>query len=204
MTFPNYLTLFRMFLTPGLAVAIVAEKLDWSLYLVVLAGFTDWCDGYMARRSNNVTEVGKVLDPLADKILILTVCGVFVAKGYFPLWMFIVILVRDVFITIFRQYALSTNRPLRTARIAKWKTAAQMTAIYLILIWRIGVEKAEPESLAGAMVAYVERWHVIYDMMLAVTLFTLFTGLAYVRHNPQLMKHLLIAVYRAFVPKSLR
>lgn len=202
MTLPNYLTVLRMFLTPVLAVTLVSERLNTSLYLFILAGLTDWFDGYLARRSNNVTAVGKMLDPLADKLLVTTVLGVFVAKGYFPLWMFLVILIRDVLITVLRQYALSKHQPLKTTRMAKWKTATQMTAIYFILIWRIAVVNVSESPVALSLLEQIERLNLVYALMLFVTLFTLASGLTYLVENRRLLKNLAVAFYRVFVPTN--
>jgi CDP-diacylglycerol--glycerol-3-phosphate 3-phosphatidyltransferase len=168
--------------------------------LFVLASLTDWYDGYIARKYGNITSTGKYLDPLADKLLISTTFGVFVYLGHVEFWMFLVIALRDILITALRSYAISTNKPFATSSLAKWKTAFQMFAIYLILIWII----AESQSQQPVALAFIAEWKLRESLMWLVTFFTIATGVSYMYVNRSHLKSLAIACYRVFVPTNVR
>ncbi|NIR48788.1 CDP-diacylglycerol--glycerol-3-phosphate 3-phosphatidyltransferase [candidate division KSB1 bacterium] len=208
MSRPNQLTVFRMILTPLFATILILTKHIYlryfSLFLFVFACLTDWYDGYVARKSGNITLTGKYLDPLADKILISTAFGVFTYLGYVDLWMFLVIALRDAIITALRSYGISKNQPLVTSTSAKWKTACQMLAIYLIFIWMILKEQYAVRGTEPEFVSAVEEWHLIHYLMLFVTLFTVYTGASYLYENRRHLKSLAIACYRVFVPTNVR
>ena len=132
-SYPNQLTVFRIFLTPLFAFVLTRDEIYYkyiSLCIFVLASLTDWYDGYIARKSNCVTALGKYLDPLADKLLISTAFGELAYLEYVRIWMFVVIALRDVIITAIRSYATSTNKSFTTSIVANWKTAVQMATIY--------------------------------------------------------------------------
>lgn len=96
MTVPNVLTSLRIVAAPYLGHLIVAGELQWALGGVALVGFTDWLDGFIAKRYNQQSIVGKFLDPLADKVIITTLCISMGYKGMLPLELVGVILLRDL------------------------------------------------------------------------------------------------------------
>lgn len=207
MSLPNQLTILRMALTPVFAVLLTIEGSYFrymSLLVFALASLTDWYDGYVARRFGTTTITGKYLDPLADKMLVSTAFGMFAYLKLIPVWMFVVIALRDAAVTGLRAYALSTNRQFETSNFAKWKTATQMAAIYMLLIWIIARQDMAPGSSASEFLAAVESWNLVWKGMLFVTLYTLMTGLLYLVENRDLLKNLAIACYRVFVPTNVR
>lgn len=136
MTLPTQLTVLRIVLTglimsllfvPGLLAKVSA------LFLFALAALTDWLDGYLARRLNQVTALGILLDPIADKVLVLGVLVAFVQLRVVPAWMMLVILARELLITGVRLYAATRHVVLSAAKEGKHKTVSQMVAIILIL-----------------------------------------------------------------------
>lgn len=203
MSRPNQLTLLRMILTPAFVVAFLSESLLYkyiSVVLFVVASLTDWYDGYMARKSGKTTTWGKFLDPLADKILTISALVAFGLLGKVPWWMVWVMALRDLFITGLRSYAMLKGTPMVTSNLAKWKTATQMTAIYLVLLYVL----VEAANGASAIVTLVESYAVIYNMMFFITLFSVVTGLHYLYDNRGHLKTLALAFYRAVVPTDIR
>lgn len=141
---PNVLSLLRIALTPLFLLMLFAETWYWkSLAFVVFgaASLTDFYDGRLARAANQVTALGRFLDPLADKILVTSALIAFVFDQMVNLWLVIPIVLRDVLITGLRLYGLYHGRQMVTSRLAKLKTAVQLFTIVLLL-FMIGVQEA--------------------------------------------------------------
>ena len=122
MGLPNQLTVLRMILTPLLVYLLSRESLNFRCYALVVflvASLTDWYDGYVARKWGIVTQWGKFLDPLADKILVLTMFCVFVWLGVVKTWMVVVIAARDIIMTLLRLYGDWKRQPVVTSMSAK-------------------------------------------------------------------------------------
>lgn len=97
---PNLLTIFRLVLIPIFLIVFFSPYSNSLLYatgIFLLAGFTDFLDGYIARKYNLVTKMGVVLDPLADKLMLITVLTSLVIKAYIPIWMLIIIACKELF-----------------------------------------------------------------------------------------------------------
>lgn len=141
MNLPNKLTTLRMLLIP---IYIVAYLLGYychinALYVVaalifIIASVTDFLDGKIARKYNLVTDFGKIMDPLADKLLVTSALVCMVETGTVPAWMVIVILAREFAITGLRSVAASKGIVIAAAWSGKIKTVTQMIAIIFILI----------------------------------------------------------------------
>lgn len=102
--------------------------------LFVLASVTDFFDGYLARKYHLITSFGKIMDPIADKFLILSAFAMFAFEGMFLWWMFWVIAVREISVTLFRFWAMSKGKVLAAEKSGKLKTVLQMGAIGLLFI----------------------------------------------------------------------
>ena len=203
MTFPNQLTLLRIILTPIFIATLFKETLTFrilSLFLFFIASITDWYDGYFARKSGTVTSTGKFLDPLADKILVISTFYAFFVMGEVRLWMVLVIAGRDAIITGLRVYAMNRQRPVVTSVLAKWKTATQMAAIYVILMYLILRQTMVDANGEVAWFQKLESWAFIDKLMFAVTLFTAISGLHYLVENRHHVKGFASAVCRLFLP----
>lgn len=98
LTASNLISLLRLLLTVPVALLIHADMAWWAFALCWFAAFTDWLDGYVARATNTVSEWGKVIDPIADKVLVGTIVIMLLTKGLLPLWFVIVVVLRDVVI----------------------------------------------------------------------------------------------------------
>ena len=140
MNLPNKITLLRVILIPAfLAVYLLNPLPDiinmWlALVLFVTAAITDAVDGYVARRLGLVTNIGKLMDPLADKLL---VCGALVAlvyTGAVPVWAVIIIMSREFFVSGLRQLALEQNVVLAAGAWGKIKVATQLTLIIYTIV----------------------------------------------------------------------
>lgn len=135
---PNILTLLRLLAAPALALVFLVftrPYADWAaLVLFVGASVTDWFDGYLARAWNQQTKLGTMLDPIADKAMV--VIALMILVGFsgpdWALWLVLptaLILFREVFVSGLREYLGDTAGTLKVTKLAKWKTTAQMVAI---------------------------------------------------------------------------
>ncbi|RMD99553.1 MAG: CDP-diacylglycerol--glycerol-3-phosphate 3-phosphatidyltransferase [Calditrichaeota bacterium] len=205
MTFPNQLTLLRIFLTPIFIATLFVQSLPYryiAFFLFFIASLTDWYDGYIARKFGSVSKWGKFLDPLADKILVLSAFVAFFFIGQVELWMVMVIAARDLVVTALRIYAMKKNNPLVTTTFAKWKTASQMAAIYIILIYLIIKQRMVDAAEPATWFQKIEDICLIDKMMYVVTLITATTGIHYLIENRQHVKGFAIAFCRLFLPTT--
>ncbi|MEE9426960.1 MAG: CDP-diacylglycerol--glycerol-3-phosphate 3-phosphatidyltransferase [Paracoccaceae bacterium] len=139
MTVPNILTVLRLFAAPGVALLFLYFTRPWAdwfaLILFVLAALTDWLDGYLARSWKQETKFGTMLDPIADKamvvIALLVIIG-FSSQSQFLLLPATIILFREVFVSGLREFLGDTAGTLKVTKLAKWKTTVQMVAISVL------------------------------------------------------------------------
>ena len=137
MNVPNQLTVARFGLTVVFLVALFSGLPyhdSVALLIFVIASLTDYFDGKIARRDNLITDFGKLMDPLADKILTGSAFIAFVGLDLMPAWMVIVIVARELAITGLRLLAASKNIVLAAERFGKHKTISQITAIIAVLV----------------------------------------------------------------------
>jgi len=193
MILPNQLTVLRIILTPVFYLLFrtgdpVLVQISMGVYMV--AGFTDWYDGWLARKYNYITEWGKFLDPLADKILNSAAFFAFVYLDILPLWMVVIIVIRDFLITGLRAVSDYQKISFTTRKSAKLKTLLQMVFInYLIFIYAFSITEyfyVGNEHIFEMMMSE----NLIYYSMLFVTLFTLYTGVEYLYKNRELIKRM--------------
>jgi CDP-diacylglycerol--glycerol-3-phosphate 3-phosphatidyltransferase len=138
-TLPNILTMLRLLAAPAVAVMFLyftRPYADWfALVLFVSAAITDWFDGYLARSWKQVTKIGTMLDPIADKAMVVIALMVIVGYSSMSPWLVLpatVILFREVFVSGLREYLGDTAGTLKVTQLAKWKTTAQMVAIAVL------------------------------------------------------------------------
>lgn len=133
---PNILTLFRIALIPVVALFIFSGDPVSGLIAVVLfsiASITDWLDGYIARRQNLVSMTGKFLDPLADKLLVMTALVMLIPLGRLPAWIVILLVAREMTITGLRAMAATEGMIIAAGTGGKFKTAFQMAGIIALI-----------------------------------------------------------------------
>ncbi len=100
MTIPNFLTILRVLLTPVLVILLLEERLSEALFVFIIAGVTDGLDGLIARLYKQKSRLGAFLDPLADKILLVTTYVILAVQGLVPSWLTVIVLSRDVLIVL--------------------------------------------------------------------------------------------------------
>lgn len=191
---PNQLSVLRIILSPLFVFCLIsgdAVMKQLSLIIFFIAALTDWYDGEIARRRGSITKIGKFLDPLADKILTSSAFIAFAALHLMPWWMVIVIVVRDIGITLLRSLAESKHRPIVTTRAAQTKTFVQMTALYYVLLLFILKDVVWIKSFASDIIAVILHSSVVYILMLAVTLLTIYTGIQYIFHNRKIIHEII-------------
>ena len=134
----NNLTLFRIVIVPVLIVILLYSTNKNSCLiaaaLFALAAFTDWLDGYIARRQNLITSLGKFLDPLADKILVSVTLIMLLSLNRVPAWIVAVIIAREVVVTGLRIAVSHEGIIIEASKLAKYKTAFQLVATECLLI----------------------------------------------------------------------
>ncbi|MGE5402060.1 MAG: CDP-diacylglycerol--glycerol-3-phosphate 3-phosphatidyltransferase [Ignavibacteriales bacterium] len=195
MVLPNQLTVLRIILTPVFLFLFLSDNpllKQISLGIFIIAAITDWYDGWLARKFNYITNWGKFMDPLADKILTSAAFLAFGFLGILQLWMVILIVARDFLVTGLRLYAEYKGDSMATSYLAKWKTFIQMAFIYyLLLVYTLQTVEwlyNGNEKLFGVLT----NPQLIYTCMLVVTLLTVYTGTTYLFTNRKLVKKIFI------------
>lgn len=140
MTVPNILTLFRLLAAPGVVLAFIIlprPYADWVAFtLFVGASLTDYLDGYLARKWDQISRIGTMLDPIADKAMVMIALLALAVWSPLAVWAVVpaaVILFREVFVSGLREFLGDVAGTLKVTKLAKWKTAVQMVAIALLL-----------------------------------------------------------------------
>ena len=171
-----------------------------ALIVFSIASLTDFFDGWSARKLKQESELGKFLDPLADKVLVISTLVAFLLIDYLiPLWMIIVIIGRDVLVTVMRYIAVKKGMSIRTSRFGKIKTAFQMISILVIIMIFIvrGSSMTIPEEImSGHYMTFVpafsvtvsdmhDKWLIAgpYWLMFIVTILTAWSGIRYLVFN---------------------
>ncbi|MFA4924952.1 MAG: CDP-diacylglycerol--glycerol-3-phosphate 3-phosphatidyltransferase [Ignavibacteriaceae bacterium] len=186
MILPNQLTVLRIILSPIFLYLFLSgnelmQQISLGVYLV--AAFSDWYDGWLARKYNFITAWGKFWDPLADKILTATAFIGFAYLGMLPFWMVFLILLRDFTITGFRGYTDYIGVTFATSWYAKVKTFVQMTFIYYLLVFYILSQNSFLKELYGNIFAVLLNRTFIFILMIIVTFITVHSGILYFTEN---------------------
>ena len=135
---PNQLTVLRLGMC---GLLLITLSFDWrfsattAFIIFTLASLTDWLDGAIARSRHLVTDLGKLLDPLADKILVLGALVALVARGVAPMWMVVIIMAREFLISGLRQIAAGKQKILAAEKVGKHKTISQIVAVLVSLAY---------------------------------------------------------------------
>ena len=189
MNIANKLTMLRIALTFVFMFFLFAHGLlakVLSLVVFIAAALSDFFDGLIAHRKNMVTDFGRLMDPIADKILVLAAFAAFVQMQLIDAWMFVIIVSREILITSLRLFALNKGKVLSAAKAGKHKTVSQMVVIFSILGFVV---------LKEVMLVYF-TWNPdwekmfrqgIYFLMLVTVGLTLYSGLAYLWENRKII-----------------
>ena len=140
MNLPNKLTVLRVIMIPFFVLALMMEGGANQTYrmiataIFVIASFTDFLDGSIARKYNLVTNFGKFMDPLADKLLVCSALICLIELGQLPAWMVLIIISREFIISGFRLVASDNGVVIAASYWGKWKTVFQMISVVLLIL----------------------------------------------------------------------
>ncbi len=134
MNLPNRLTILRVLLIPVFLVALYMGYRYLAVGIFIFASATDWLDGYIARKYNLITNFGKFMDPLADKLLVSAAIIAMIELNLLASWIVIILISREFIITGFRLVAASNNLVIAAGFWGKIKTVTQMAMIIVVLI----------------------------------------------------------------------
>jgi len=194
MTLPNQLTILRIILSPVFLYFFLSDII-WmkqvSVAIYIVAALSDWYDGWLARKFNYITSWGKFWDPLADKILTSAAFIGFAVVDLIPWWMVIIIVGRDVVITLLRVFSEMKNYSFTTSYYAKWKTLLQMIFLYYLLILYVAQFTPEINSVYGDLISTLLNGQLIFFIALLITGVTFHSGVLYIVRNWQIILKLL-------------
>lgn len=181
---PNVLTYARIVAVPAVVACLLlipGDRGRWSAFAVyVLACLTDWLDGYLARTWQQQSTLGRMLDPIADKLLVSSCLLMLAADGTirgWSLWAAIVILCREILVSGLREYLAELQVSVPVTRLAKWKTALQLVAVGFLLAGNAGdMLVAEVVDIGFPIVTLIGL-----SLLWLSALLTLYTGYDYFR-----------------------
>lgn len=194
MNLPNRLTILRIGLTFVFMFFIFSKGLSskiLALLVFIAAALTDWLDGKIAKSRNLITNFGKIMDPIADKILILAAFLSFIQLQLIPAWAVIVIITRESIITSLRLFALSKGLVIAASRGGKHKTVSGMVAIFIILLSMVFKDTMKNYFFWYPMFDKIINI-TVYLAMLSTVMLTVVSGVSYVWYNRKLftgLKH---------------
>ena len=196
MNTPNKLTVFRIILVPIMVIfSLITIPLDVfgvplnfiiMDIIFIIASITDKLDGYLARKNNEITNFGKFLDPIADKILVVSAMLILVGSGKLPAWIPIIIITREFAVSGYRLIAVEQNGKVIPASIwGKLKTVTQMIAIILAFV--------DVNSFGSVFTGNLSGFAFVLNligtlMMIICTIATIFSGYDYLKGSKELFK----------------
>jgi CDP-diacylglycerol--glycerol-3-phosphate 3-phosphatidyltransferase len=176
LSLPNLLTYGRCFAVPAV-VALMFWPEDhaarwWALSIYTIAAITDYFDGYLARAWDQQSALGRMLDPIADKLLVAAVLLMLVADGTiasWSLWAAIVILCREILVSGLREFLAGLKLSVPVSRVAKWKTTAQLVALGFLVVGPAGESILPGTIWIGTILLWISA------------ILTMYTGWDYLR-----------------------
>jgi len=197
MNLANKLTIFRIILVPIMIIVtffnipgefLGTPTISWILNLIfIIASITDKLDGYIARSRNQVTTFGKFLDPIADKILVITAMIILVEMGKLPAWIPTIVVFREFIVSGYRLIAVEKGGKVIAASIwGKLKTVTQMIAIILAFIDNNSFGAIFTNSLTGGYEIAINSLTTL--MMIVSVIATIFSGIDYLKGGKELLK----------------
>ncbi len=194
MNIANRITMLRIVLTIIFILFLVWWETIWwtklvSFIIFTLAALSDFFDGHIAKKRNMVTDFGKLMDPIADKILVLSAFAAFLQLRIINVWMFMVIISREILITSLRLFALNKGKVLSASKAGKHKTFSQMAVIFLILGFIVFQEIMKRFFIWNPdWDSFFRRG--IFSLMLVTVGMTLYSGISYLWGNRKIITKL--------------
>ena len=186
MNLPNKLSIFRICLVPVFFIVIYSDidhAVEFATFIFIIGAFTDFVDGFIARRTGTITDFGRFIDPLADKILVVSALIYLVSvesvarlgENIIPVWMVVIIVGRDFTVSGIRMMSAGKGKVISASKLGKLKTNSQIAAVVLCLL------QYRPD------VMFLDQPYYWWLMLVAVIL-TLISGADYVWKNRKLIK----------------
>lgn len=176
LSLPNALTYLRIIAVPAVVACLVflpGASGRWSaLGIYILAGITDWFDGYFARAWKQQSTLGRMLDPIADKLLVGATLLALTAEGtisHLALWAATIILCREILVSGLREFLAELNIKIQVTRLAKWKTTVQMIALAFLIAGPAGDSLIPHTTSLGLVLLWI------------AAVLTLWTGFGYLK-----------------------
>lgn len=186
MNLANKLTISRIVLTFVFMFFLFSKGIVFktlALVVFIIATWTDYLDGFLAKRRNEISDFGRLMDPIADKILVIAAFLAFVEMKLVPAWIIVIIIFREFIITGLRLIALVKGKVIEAEMAGKHKTVSQMVSIYMILFFI--VLKEYSTNMFGFWNENLEFFlkNIIFYMMILTALLTLISGISYLIKN---------------------
>jgi len=177
---PTRLSLMRIGSVPVLTLLMMFEKVMWlryvALFLFIVASITDFVDGHIARKYNLVTNFGKFIDPVADKLLVLSAMVMLSWHGLLPAWIVVAVLFRELAVDGLRLVAVEQGKVIAAGKLGKIKTTCQMTMIITHLVY----------FAKFPLLHYLAGWLLI-PTQIAVLVMTIWSGADYFIRNKEVL-----------------
>ncbi|MCX7697998.1 MAG: CDP-diacylglycerol--glycerol-3-phosphate 3-phosphatidyltransferase [Candidatus Goldbacteria bacterium] len=196
---PNRLTMFRIFIIIIFIPTVLMDKMISSyiaLFLFIIAAISDYLDGYIARKYNIISNFGKVMDPLADKIMVISALLCFIQLNVVPAWMVIIIIAREFLISGIRIMAAKNGDIIAASNWGKAKTITEIIAIIAILVLLAIVNTLEYLSISTEKISILDfqiRFVLLklipYWLMFVVAVTALISGLEYYFKNSKIFEN---------------
>ncbi len=194
MNLPNKLTVLRIILVPVFSALLVIEQIPHNFLLALLVfiitAYTDYLDGKIARRDNLITDFGKIMDPLADKIMVISALICFLSLGLTNVWFVILIMFREFAVTSIRLVASGSGVVIPANIWGKLKTVTQIIAIIVIIALSY-VKQLMSLNILPSFTEYEFTFYIIGEAFMLISVFTsIYSGLIYAVQNKEFFKQM--------------
>ena len=180
MNWPNRLSLMRIASVPVLTLLLAFDNVMWTryaaLFLFILSAITDFVDGWMARKYNIVTNFGKFIDPVADKLLMLSTMVMISWHGILPAWLVVAVLLRELSVDGLRLVAVEQGKVIAAGKLGKIKTVCQIVMVIVHLVY-----------FARFPLLHILAGWLLIPTQIAALAMTLWSGVDYFLHNKEVL-----------------
>ena len=180
MNWPNRLSLMRIGSVPVITLLLMLDNVMWAryaaLFLFIAASITDFVDGHIARKYNLVTNFGKFIDPVADKLLVLSAMVLLIAHGLVPAWLVVAVLLRELAVDGLRLVAVEQGKVIAAGKLGKIKTTCQMVMVIAHLVY-----------LCRFPFFHIIAGWLLIPSQIAVLVMTIWSGVDYFLRNKEVL-----------------
>lgn len=174
-TIPNVITIVRFLGTPLFVWLVLArEEYGWGVFVLAIMGCTDWIDGFVARKLNQTSQLGRIMDPLADRVALVAVVITMVVAGFLPLWLLLLLVILDAVLLGLTLYFFRGDADLKVTLLGKTRTAALMIGTPMLLL---------AKALDSDFIAILAWVFLGAGMVMHVIAFTQYMILLFAKHR---------------------